>query len=53
MKNFHRVRSEKRMVVVIPDPQVYDWLQASPDESTAFLQQYPAERLVAEPAKRI
>lgn len=50
MKHFHRPEKEKRMVVFL-EPQQYDaWLRASPADSMSFLNQYPAEQLVAEPA---
>lgn len=49
MQNFHRPGHEKRMVIVLPRPQVSEWLNASADESAGYFQQYPAERLTAEP----
>ncbi|AJY53151.1 SOS response-associated peptidase [Halomonas sp. KO116] len=49
MQNFHRPGHEKRMVIVLPGPQVSEWLNASADESARYFQQYPAERLTAEP----
>lgn len=49
MKHFHRPDAEKRMVVILPQPQVNEWLTAPAEESLAFLAQYPADRLDAEP----
>lgn len=49
MNHFHRPGAEKRMVVILPEAQIEDWLTASADESAAFLRQYPADRLTAEP----
>ncbi|RCW68063.1 hypothetical protein [Pseudorhodoferax soli] len=43
MKNFHKPDDEKRMVVILHDA----WLDAPPERSMDFMQQYPAEMLVA------
>jgi putative SOS response-associated peptidase YedK len=51
MQNYHKPTSEKRMVVILPNAQVNDWLSASASESVAFLNQYPADRLMAEGGK--
>ena len=47
MRQFHRPEDEKRMVVILPNGAVRDWLRATPEQSMAFMRQYPAERLVA------
>lgn len=48
MKNYHRPGDEKRMVVVLPNGEIRDWLQASAEQSMEFMRPYPADRLVAE-----
>lgn len=48
MKNYHRPGDEKRMVVVLPNGAIRDWLQASAEQSMEFMRPYPADRLVAE-----
>ncbi len=48
MSNFHRQGAEKRMVVLLPQARIKDWLTASADESAEFMRPYPADRLVAE-----
>ena len=50
MRNFHRPGDEKRMVVILPEAAYDDWLQASAEQSRAFLQPYPADRLTARAA---
>lgn len=54
MRNYHRPDDEKRMVVILPNGAIRDWLRATPEQSMEFMRQYPAERLVAEarPPKR-
>lgn len=52
MRNYHRQGSEKRMVVVLPNGALKDWLTAPASESKAFMRQYPADRLQAEPEPR-
>jgi putative SOS response-associated peptidase YedK len=48
-KRFHRPGEEKRMPVIL-DPEDFDaWLNCSVDEAMAFMRQYPADRLEAEP----
>ncbi|MEP6971608.1 MAG: SOS response-associated peptidase, partial [Betaproteobacteria bacterium] len=47
MRNMHRPNEEKRMVVILPEAAHQDWLDAPAHQSTAFLQPYPADRLVA------
>ena len=48
MNRFHKPGEEKRMVVVLPEAQYADWLQARPADSMDFLRPYPAEALRAE-----
>ena len=48
MRNFHKPGDEKRMVVILPEEAYDDWLKAPAARSMAFMQPYPAERLVAE-----
>lgn len=47
MQNFHKAEDEKRMVVILPETDYDAWLKAKPQESMAFVKQYPAELLVA------
>ncbi|HEY2257401.1 MAG TPA: SOS response-associated peptidase [Variovorax sp.] len=58
MKHMHRPdaarppeQQDKRMVVILPEAQYGEWLDASPQQAMAFMHQYPAERLAmtAEP----
>lgn len=49
MNQYHRPGSEKRMVVILPQAQIHDWLTATVVESVDYLRPYPADRLVAEP----
>lgn len=48
MKNYHKPQDEKRMVVILSNGLIKDWLNASADESQEFLRMYPADRLRAE-----
>ena len=47
MCQFHKPDDEKRMVVILNEQNYDPWLQASATESRDFLQQYPAEDLLA------
>ena len=47
MRDFHRPGDEKRMVVILPEASYDDWLTAPAVRSMAFMQQYPADQLVA------
>ena len=46
MNRFHK-GSEKRMVVVLPNGQLDDWLDAPVEATMDFMRQYPADRLTA------
>lgn len=48
MANFHKPNDEKRMVVILPEDQYEDWLTAPVNQTRAFLQRYPAEKLTVE-----
>jgi putative SOS response-associated peptidase YedK len=48
MKQFHKPGEEKRMVVVLPEAQYGDWLQARAQDRLDFLRPYPAEALQAQ-----
>ena len=48
MRQFHKPDDEKRMVVILNETDYDPWLQASANESRDFLQQYPADGLLAE-----
>ncbi len=45
MRHFRRSTAEKRMVVVLPPERYMDWLGATPMQSMAFMQAYPAQKL--------
>jgi putative SOS response-associated peptidase YedK len=47
MNQFHKPADEKRMVVILHDDQYADWLNVPAKESVNFINQYPAELLVA------
>ena len=47
MCQFHKPDDEKRMVVILNDQDYDAWLNATAKESRDFLQQYPAEDLLA------
>ncbi|MFN4350952.1 MAG: SOS response-associated peptidase [Hylemonella sp.] len=47
MNQFHRPEDEKRMVVILPESQYDDWLNASADESMDFMRAFPAEAMLA------
>ena len=49
MRNYHRPGDEKRMVVILPNGVIRDWLKASANESMDYMRQYPADRLTVEP----
>ena len=45
MKQFHKPTDEKRMVVILPENRYDEWLLATADQSTAFMELYPSEAL--------
>ena len=49
LRDYHWPNDEKRMIVVLPEGRYQEWLEAPAEESVAFMQQYPADRLVATP----
>lgn len=49
MRDYHRPDDEKRMLVVLPNGAINDWLHAPMEESMDFVRQYPADRLRATP----
>ena len=51
MQQFHKAADEKRMVVVLPPDRYQDWLEAKPEQSMAFMQMFPADRLESAVAK--
>lgn len=52
MRHYHRPDDEKRMVVILPNGAIRDWLKAPPEQSMEYMRQYPAERLIAEAKPR-
>lgn len=49
MERFHKPTDEKRMVVILPSQRYQDWLASPLQRCLDFMQQYPAELLVAVP----
>lgn len=47
MKHYHRPQDEKRMIVVLDELEYDGWLEAAPEDSHQFLNQYPADLLSA------
>lgn len=47
MKKYHRPEDEKRMLAILPNGSIKDWLMAPAEASTGFLRQYPPDRLRA------
>lgn len=45
MRNFHKPGDEKRMVVILGEDDYDPWINASAEESRAFLKQYPSDML--------
>lgn len=52
MQRFHRPEDEKRMLVLLEPAQYEAWLHATTEQVGSFLQAYPADKLMAEPAPR-
>lgn len=52
MNKMHKPGEEKRMVVIL-DPDDYEsWLHSTPATASGWMNQYPAERLIADAAPR-
>ena len=49
LRDYHRPADEKRMIVLLPESRYQEWLESPAEKSVEFLQQYPADRLVATP----
>lgn len=47
LRHYHRIKDEKRMLVLLPRAQWAEWLDAPAERSMAFVSQYPAERMIA------
>jgi putative SOS response-associated peptidase YedK len=47
MMRFHKHTDEKRMVIVLPRDRYASWISATPAQSMGFMQQFPADQLVA------
>lgn len=52
MRQYHKPEDEKRMVVILDEPNYDAWLEAPPAETRGFLRQFPADNLLAEQAQR-
>lgn len=48
-RHYHRPEDEKRMVVILPNGLIRDWLKAPAANSMEFMRPYPADRLTATP----
>ncbi|OWW22122.1 SOS response-associated peptidase [Noviherbaspirillum denitrificans] len=53
MQRFHKPDDEKRMLVLLDEGQVDDWLHCPLEEAGHFFARYPAERLAAHAAPMI
>ena len=49
LKNYHRAEDEKRIIVILPESQYADWLNAPAADNMDFIKHYPADKLVATP----
>lgn len=47
MRNYHRPEDEKRMLAILPNGSIKEWLQAPAEAASEFLRQYPSDRLRA------
>lgn len=45
MKSYHRPEDEKRMLAILPNGSIKDWLQAPAAAASEFLRQYPSDHL--------
>jgi len=52
MRLFHAPGDEKRMVVILEEPQIDAWLNAQPADAMSFVRQFPAELMTAKPEPR-
>ncbi len=52
MRDYHKPDDEKRMVVVLPNGLIDDWLRATAEQSRDFLRQYPADRMRVLPSEK-
>jgi putative SOS response-associated peptidase YedK len=48
MKAFHKPNDEKRMVVILANGLIKDWLNSSVERTSDFMQPYPADRLMVD-----
>ena len=49
LRDYHQPADEKRKIVVLPESQYQEWLEAPAVASMEFLRQYPADKLLATP----
>lgn len=49
LKNYYRAEDEKRILVILPESQYADWLNAPAADAMDFIRHYPADKLVATP----
>lgn len=48
MRNFHKLKDEKRMVVILPPDSFGAWLDAPPEQSMDFMRPFPAAGLTVQ-----
>lgn len=48
MKNYHKPKDEKRMIVILHDDDYKAWLSAPAENTRQFLNQYPADNMMVE-----
>lgn len=57
MRKYHRPEKEKRMIVILQEEDYEAWLNATPEESPAFVRPFPAEMMAIaanqEPLERL
>lgn len=54
MSRFHRPGEEKRSLVIVPSADYDEWLECKdPERARTYLQPYPAELIVGEPAPKV
>lgn len=46
MRHYHRPDDEKRMLAILPNGSIKDWLNAPAETSMSFMRHYPADRLI-------
>lgn len=50
-QNYHQAGKEKRMVVILSEAAYRPWIEAPAEESKWFLEPFPSDKLIAQPAE--